>query len=462
MGVCCDNLGVKKLKIKVKRKKKRKTKDAKEEMSFNITDVNQNKSNQIFTKTNLTLRELLTLAEFNLNGDFDVQLENSENINEDLNTNLKDIIEKYFPDKTLITLSLFVIYKGLSIPSNIKKAYEEMTPIIGSAIFDDENKFGFSLYDKVKRNLNTYYFDKSKNENIKKFNLYSAYCSAKGVFYISGGEIESEINSGKKGEVNMEFYGNFIGIDMNKIKINSIYNKSSKIETVNENESENDKDSDELSLLSNNEISIPVKKLPRLNVERSWHSMIFIPNNYIFIVGGINTKSVERYDIGKNEIKEDSELKEKRCEPSLCLVNNNYLYAFCGFYPFKDFNDNIERCDLLKKKREWELITISSNIKASFFGISFFKDDQILLISSKDNMDDENKNYEVKIGKDEDTPDEIKETVIQFNGMRTFKDKFFYPINEDFCVNIPMNIGNNKNLLILDINTGNIECKTYK
>ena len=52
MGVCCDNLGVKKLKIKVKRKKKRKTKDAKEEMSFNITDVNQNKSNQIFTKTN--------------------------------------------------------------------------------------------------------------------------------------------------------------------------------------------------------------------------------------------------------------------------------------------------------------------------------------------------------------------------------------------------------------------------
>ena len=108
MGVCCDNLGVKKLKIKVKRKKKRKTKDAKEEMSFNITDVNQNKSNQIFTKTNLTLRELLTLAEFNLNGDFDVQLENSENINEDLNTNLKDIIEKYFPDKTLITLSLFI------------------------------------------------------------------------------------------------------------------------------------------------------------------------------------------------------------------------------------------------------------------------------------------------------------------------------------------------------------------
>ena len=461
MGVCCDNLGVKKLKIKVKRKKKRKTKDAKEEMSFNITDVNQNKSNQIFTKTNLTLRELLTLAEFNLNGDFDVQLENSENINEDLNTNLKDIIEKYFPDKTLITLSLFVIYKGLSIPSNIKKAYEEMTPIIGSAIFDDENKFGFSLYDKVKRNLNTYYFDKSKNENIKKFNLYSAYCSAKGVFYISGGEIESEINSGKKGEVNMEFYGNFIGIDMNKIKINSIYNKSSKIETVNENESENDKDNDELSLLSNNEISIPVKKLPRLNVERSWHSMIFIPNKYIFIVGGTNTKTVERYDIEKNELKYDSELKEKRCEPALCLVNNNYLYAFYGFIPFKDFNNNIERCDLLKKRREWEIICCSTSIIASFFGISFYKDNEILLISPKDNIDDENKNYIVKIGNDDDSPDEIKETILPYNGIRTFKDKLFYPMFDNYCVNIPMNFGKNKTVLILDCNTGNIECKNY-
>ena len=62
MGVCCDNLGVKKLKIKVKRKKKRKTKDAKEEMSFNITDVNQNKSNQIFTKTNLNCSKVLSLT----------------------------------------------------------------------------------------------------------------------------------------------------------------------------------------------------------------------------------------------------------------------------------------------------------------------------------------------------------------------------------------------------------------
>ena len=33
---------------------------------------------------------------------------------------------------------------------------------------------------------------------------------------------------------------------------------------------------------------------------------------------------------------------------------------------------------------------------------------------------------------------------------------------DNFSVNIPMNIGNNKNVLILETNTGEIECKHYK
>ena len=437
MGVCCDNTsGKNKFTIKVKRKKRRKTRDHFDEMNFEIIDVNQGKSYQILTKTNTTLRELLTQADFNLNDEFEVQLKNDKNINEEFNTNLKDIIDKYYPDSTLLSLTILVNNKGLSIPSNIKKAYEEMSPIIGSAIFDDENIFGLSLYYRDKNELNSFYLDKQKDENLKKFNSYSAYCSARGKFYISGGEGDSGSSQGGRKEDPSEFYGNFISIDMTQLESN-----------LN---------------IDNEENYLPVKKLPSLNIERSWHSMIFIPNKYIFIIGGLYTKIVERYDIDKNELKIDSELKEKRCEPSLCLVNNSYLYAFYGFNPFKDFNNNIERCNLLKKKRDWEIIVLSSNIIASFFGISFYKENELLLISSKDNVDDDNKNYTVKIGNDEDTPDEIKETVLQFNGVRTFKDKLFYPMFDNFCVNIPMNIGKNKSVLILDINTGNIECKHYK
>ena len=465
MGACCENVsGTRKFKVKVKRKKKRKNKDKIEDMNFEIIDTNQNKSHQILTKSTTTLRELLTMANFNLTEDFEVNLKNNKNINEEFNTNLKDIIDKYYPDVTLITLTILVNNKGLSIPSNIKKAYMEMSPLIGSAIFDEENIFSLLIYCREKSNLQTFYLDKKKNENIKNFNNYSAFCSAKGFFYISGGERSNEVSPEDIEENEPEFFFFFLSIDMNQliknpnINLNNDNNDNNNV--IKEDEKENESKSE--SNNKENNSNTLIKKLPRLNIERSWHSMIFIPNKYIFIVGGIYTKIVEKYDIEKNEIKIDSELKEKRCEPTLCLANNNYLYAFCGFHPFKDFNNNIERCDLLKKKRQWEIIGLSSNITASFFGISFYKDNDILLISSKDNVDEDNKNYTVKIGNDEDTPDEIKETVLQYNGVRTFKDKLFYPMFDNFCVNIPMNIGNNKNVLILETNTGEIECKHYK
>ena len=284
MGVCCDNSsGPKKLKIKVKRKKKHKSKSKIEDMNFEIIDVNQNKTHQILTKTNKTLRELLTQADFNLNGNFDIQLKNSSNISDELNTNLKDIIDSYYPDSTLLSVTILVNSKGLSIPSNIKKAYEDNTTIIGSAIFDDKNKFGLSIYNKNKESLETFYFDKTENELIQKFNSYSAYCSAQGVFYISGGEREGNTNNETESENEFEFFGNFIAIDMNKLELNLL-------------NSEKDSNSND------NENILPIKKLPSLNVERSWHSMIYVPNKYIFIVGGTNTKMVERYDIEKNEL----------------------------------------------------------------------------------------------------------------------------------------------------------------
>ena len=46
--------------------------------------------------------------------------------------------------------------------------------------------------------------------------------------------------------------------------------------------------------------------------------MIYIPNKYIFIVGGLNTKSVELYNIETNQLVKDSELNENRSECMSC------------------------------------------------------------------------------------------------------------------------------------------------
>ena len=57
--------------------------------------------------------------------------------------------------------------------------------------------------------------------------------------------------------------------------------------------------------------------MTNLNKSRMWHSMIFISKKYVFIVSGTNNKSVELFDIEKNEIKIDSYLNESHCECSL-------------------------------------------------------------------------------------------------------------------------------------------------
>ena len=428
MGTCGSNRKVSKSKYSVKikslRKRKSKRKSKIEDINFEIIDSITNNSKQILVKNNATLSELLTLADYNAFGDLDIQLKDTTKINDELNTNLKDIIETYYPGQTLLTITILVTTKGLSIPSNIKKAYQDMSPIIGNIIFENSKQFVISLYFKEKNALETYFFDKDKNKELIKFNSFSAFCSAKGILYISGGEKEEQLDIKKS----TEEYNNFVSIDMNKLNYYNLY----------------------------------LEVLPNLIEKRTWHSMIFVPNQYIFIVGGLNTKSVEIFDIDKNEIYIDSELLEKRCEPTMCLVNNIYLYAFCGFSPFQNFNDSIERCNLLKKKREWEFIDYTNKIIPSFFGVSYSNDDEILLISSKDTIDDDNKNYKIKIEKEEDSPDEINEIKLNFNGIRTFKDKLFYPFFDNYAINLPLIVGDDKQVLTLDINTGNIESKTYK
>ena len=57
--------------------------------------------------------------------------------------------------------------------------------------------------------------------------------------------------------------------------------------------------------------------MSNLNESRKWHRMIFIVKKYVFIVSGTNNKSVELFDIEKNEIKIDSYLNEALNECSL-------------------------------------------------------------------------------------------------------------------------------------------------
>ena len=205
-----------------------------------------------------------------------------------------------------------------------------------------------------------------------------------------------------------------------------------------------------------------MRQLPNLLEPRTWHSMIYIPNKYIFIVGGNDNKNVELYNMENNTIQKDSELNEARSECSLCMVNDYYLYAFCGFLLHQTFVNTIERCNLRRQKRKWEIVNyiLGNNIKfnPSFFGVGYLKD-KILLLGANENSEEKNKNYILTCG-DNLKEDYIDEFVLNEEYINVYREKLYIPINDKTSVNIPL-ISNDPQVFYLDNEEGKINKKEF-
>ena len=77
-------------------------------------------------------------------------------------------------------------------------------------------------------------------------------------------------------------------------------------------------------------------------------------------------------------------------------------------------------------------------------------------------MEEKNKSYIVKIGNNENSFDEI----IEFNNYGeekygVFRDKLFTPIDNNYAINIPLIYGDHIQLLLLNMDTGEIDQKLY-
>ena len=138
------------------------------------------------------------------------------------------------------------------------------------------------------------------------------------------------------------------------------------------------------------------KKINKIQKEiepKKNHSMIFIPNNYVFIIGG-NDKKTFYLDINNKEIYPYCDLNFERIEPALILMGDE-LYCF----------DNIKKTNSeltfektnLRKMPKWELIkpnfdsTISDEkLRQKFFGITNLDDENIIFLGG--NMDNSTNN----------------------------------------------------------------------
>ena len=117
---------------------------------------------------------------------------------------------------------------------------------------------------------------------------------------------------------------------------------------------------------------LKVKKMANMNIARNGHSMIS-EDKYIYIIGGEDNNTVERYDI-ENDIWDIlPSMISKRMYPIL-YINNGYLYAFFGKFKNGEYPCSIERLNLNNNneniKPAWEMILFSNpkNIDVRIYG----------------------------------------------------------------------------------------------
>ena len=324
---------------------------------------------------------------------------------------LNDILNKPFNQWHNIykTLRIKLIRSGLHIPNEVRKYIAKRTYLIGGLTFDKPNTFGLFIFNKMNNSTLSFEYSTNIYLKMKTVNQFSAYCNALNKLYISGGEFG-----------NNQIIDSFLCIDLDQVQQN---------------------------------IFIPTQ-LCSLKKKRYWHSMIFIPEKYIFIIGGPNEMDVELYDMERNVCTIDSRLNTDRCEPSLILVNEKYLYSFFGFHLYESFINTIERCNINRKHREWEIVNYrlnsNQNLAKAFFGVSYIENN-IILISDKETQNDLKPNYLLSPGKD--NYDLLTdEGILNSKSIRLFGEKFFIPFTEDESINMAFKSGEPKMFIVNNVN----------
>ena len=201
--------------------------------------------------------------------------------------NLKDLSKNKLEDisygKQLIRVE--IEFLGLPIAHDIIKEFSKIN-FIGKPLLDSHE---ILIYDIKSAKMSV----EPLNEEtfLNKIHLTSSYCNGGDFLFISGGESDRHEEDSEKVLSN-----SFLEINLKgKLSLKSFENEQGLIN------------------------------------HRKSHSMIFVPNEFVFIVGGADCLSVEYFDVKSKKFVLHSELHEERIEPALSLIDNSYLYCFSGF-----------------------------------------------------------------------------------------------------------------------------------
>lgn len=366
----------------------------------------------------------------------DYSFRSIDNADIDQNQTVEEAFKKgndsYFSEQNIV----YVVYDGLEVPSSyldIIDRYSAGTNLIGCPI-PNTTPFELRIFSSKDSSMSRAKISTAEYPVLVYFSEFSAYCNGNNHLFLSGGEDCREELQGLLME--NKYLSNLAKIDLRDGTFT---------------------------------------KLDPLNIPRFWHSMIYIPSRYVFIIGGNCTKSVEILNTETGEVTEDSILNQFHSEPTLCLVNENYLYCFMGFDygPSHNYSNIIEKCNLRKRMRKWEIVSPITNdlesceIQTRFFGITYLDKGSLLLLGGEFQLSSRSQEevrpvylYDLNT----DTAKELKENAFAADYNSTFSEKFFFPmktLDSTHSFIMPKQIENKFKVIFVPIQK-NIEVKVFE
>ena len=126
-----------------------------------------------------------------------------------------------------------------------------------------------------------------------------------------------------------------------------------------------------LYLTLKNEIT---NKCP-MNESRNAHAITMCKGN-VYVLGGFSGKqrlsSVEKYVVKEDKWQQMAIMKDKRHYLSACTINDEFIYAFGGFFGSteQEINDTIEVYDV--EKNSWLVLTVRMKVSQPIITKKFF------------------------------------------------------------------------------------------
>jgi N-acetylneuraminic acid mutarotase len=103
-----------------------------------------------------------------------------------------------------------------------------------------------------------------------------------------------------------------------------------------------------------------------MNESRNAHAITMCKGN-IFVLGGFSGKqrlnSVEKYIVKEDKWTQMAVMKDKRHYLSACTINDEFIYAFGGFFGSteQEINDTIEVYEV--EKNTWVVLTVRMKVR---------------------------------------------------------------------------------------------------